>query len=234
MRIPVRIADTQKISPTVKSFTLALDGQPFTFLPGQWIDCFAEIDGRTEVAGYSITSSPTEDGWFSIAVKLVGDSAVTDYLHDSAAVGDTLIVEGGQGDFHYTSDVSHPLALIAGGIGITPIASIIRYIDKSALQVPATLVYSASVPSELLFREEFEAMASRNPQFRTHFSVTRPHSEPWSGRTGRIDSLTLQDTGIDANTPCYICGPPEMIRAMLSALKEIGVPEERLQFEQWW
>ena len=136
MKIPVRIADTQKISSTVKSFTLALDGQPFTFLPGQWIDCFAEIDGRTEVAGYSITSSPTEDGWFSIAVKLVGDSAVTDYLHDSAAVGDTLIVEGGQGDFHYTSDVSHPLALIAGGIGITPIASIIRYIDKSALQGP--------------------------------------------------------------------------------------------------
>ena len=107
MRIPVRIADTQKISPTVKSFTLALDGQPFTFLPGQWIDCFAEIDGRTEVAGYSITSSPTEDGWFSIAVKLVGDSAVTDYLHDSAAVGDTLIVEGGQGDFHYTGDDTH-------------------------------------------------------------------------------------------------------------------------------
>ena len=234
MRIPVRIADTQKISPTVKSFTLALDGQPFTFLPGQWIDCFAEIDGRTEVAGYSITSSPSENGWFSIAVKLVDDSAVTDYLHYSAAVGDTLVVEGGQGDFHYTGDDSHPLALIAGGIGITPIASIIRYIDKSALQVPATLVYSASAPSELLFREEFEAMAARNSQFRAHFSVTRPHREPWSGRTGRIATATLQDVGIDANTPCYICGPPEMIRAMLSALKEIGVPEERLQFEQWW
>ena len=234
MKITVAIADIQKISPTVKSFTLALDGQPFTFLPGQWIDCFTDIDGGAEVAGYSITSSPTEDGWFSIAVKLVGDSAVTDYLHDSAAVGDTLIVEGRQGDFHYTDDDSQPIALIAGGIGITPIASIIRYIDKSALQVPATLVYSASVPSELLFREEFEAMAARNPQFRAHFSVTRPHSETWSGHIGRIDVLTLQDAGIDANTLCYICGPPEMIRAMQAALKEIGVPEERLQFEQWW
>ena len=78
MKITVAIADIQKISPTVKSFTLALDGQPFTFLPGQWIDCFTDIDGGAEVAGYSITSSPTEDGWFSIAVKLVGDSAVTD------------------------------------------------------------------------------------------------------------------------------------------------------------
>ena len=215
MKIPVRIADIQEISPTVKSFTLALDGQPFTFLPGQWIDCFIDIDGKTEVAGYSITSSPTEDGWFSIAVKLVGDSAVTDYLHDSAAVGDSLIVEGGQGDFHYAGNDSHPLAFIAGGIGITPIASIIRYIDNSALKVPATLVYSASVPSELLFCEEFKAIEARNPHFRARFSVTRPHSEPWSGRTGRIDATTLQDAGIDANTFCYLCGPPEMIRAML-------------------
>ena len=234
MRIPVRIANIRQISPTVKSFTLALDGKPFTFLPGQWIDCFVEINGKTEVAGYSMTSSPTEDGWFSIAVKLVGDNAVTDYLHDCAKVGDTLIVEGGSGDFHYTGDKSHPLALIAGGIGITSITSIIRYIDQSDLQVPTTLVYSASTPSELLFREEFDEISSRNPNFRTCYSVTQPHSERWSGHTGRINVETLREAGIDADRLCYICGPPEMIRAMLIALKKIGVPEERLRYEQWW
>ena len=193
-----------------------------------------DINGRTEVAGYSMTSSPTEPDWFSIAVKLVGDNSVTDHLHDSARVGDTLIVEGGSGDFHYTGSDAHPLALIAGGIGITPIASIIRYIDKTGLQVPTTLVYSAATPSELLFREEFETMAARNPNFHTHFTVTRPHSEQWSGLTGRITSATLHNAGIDTNHLCYICGPPEMIQAMLSATKEIGVPEERLRYEQWW
>lgn len=234
MRIPVRIADIQQIAPNVKSFTLALDGKPFTFLPGQWIDCFIDIDGRTEVAGYSMTSAPNEESWFSIAVKLVGDNPVTDYLHDQAAIGDTLTIEGGSGDFHYTSDDTHPLALIAGGIGITPIASIIRYIDKTSLQVPTTLIYSASTSSELLFREEFKAIEARSPTFHTHFTVTRPHTEPWDGHIGRIDTSTLRDAGVNANTLCYICGPPEMIQATLSALKEIGVPEERLQFEQWW
>ena len=234
MQISVRIANIQKISPTVKSFTLALDGKPFTFLPGQWIDCFIDIDGRTEVAGYSMTSSPTEPGWFSIAVKRVGDNPVTDYLHDHAKDGDTLTVEGGSGDFHYTGDDLHPVALIAGGIGITPIASIVRYIAQSDVQVPTTLIYSAATPSELLFREEFEIIASRIPNFRTHFTVTRPHSEQWNGNTGRITTTTLRNAGIDANHLCYICGPPEMIQAMLVALKEIGVPEERLQYEQWW
>ena len=234
MRIPVRIAHVKEISPTVKSFTFALDGQPFTFLPGQWIDCFVDIDGSTEAAGYSMTSAPNEEGWFSIAVKLVGDNPVTDYLHDCAKVGDTLIVEGGSGDFHYTGDEAHPLALIAGGIGITPITSIIRHIDKTNLQVLTTLVYGASAPSELLFREEFEDLATRNPNFRTRFTVTRSHSEHWNGDTGRIDAAALREAGIDANHLCYICGPPEMIQAMLAALKEIGVPEERLNYEQWW
>lgn len=234
MKIPVKIADIQKISPTVKSFTLALEGQHFTFLPGQWIDCFIDIDGRAEVAGYSMTSSPTEDGWFSIAVKLVGDNPVTDHLHEQATIGDAIIVEGGSGDFNYTGDDTHPLALIAGGIGITPIASIIRFIDRSALQTPTTLVYSASTPSELLFRDEFEAIATSNSNFRAHFTITRPHSEAWSGNVGRISPSTLQDAGIDANHLCYICGPPQMIKDMLTALKEIGVPAERLRYEQWW
>ena len=241
MRISVRIADIQKISPTVKSFALALDGKPFTFLPGQWIDCFIEIDGLTEVAGYSMTSSPTEPDWFSIAVKRVGDNPVTDFIHDHAKVGDTLMVEGGSGDFHYTgSDFHytgndpHPLALIAGGIGITPIASIVRYIAQSDVQVPTTLIYSAATPFELLFRQEFETMASRVPNFRTHFTVTQPHSEQWNGNTGRITATTLRTAGITPNHLCYICGPPEMIQAMLTALKEIDVPEERLQYEQWW
>ena len=234
MRISVQIADIQKISPTVRSFTLALDVKPFTHLPGQWIDCFIDINGNTEVAGYSITSSPTETNWFSIAVKRVGDNSVTDYLHDHAKIGDILTVEGGSGDFHYTGNDSQPLALIAGGIGITPIASIIRYIDQAKLQVPTTLVYSASTPSELLFRNEFEAIYTRNPNLRTHFTVTRPHSAPWNGNTGRITTTTLRTAGITPKHLCYICGPPQMIQAMLIALKEIGVPAERLRYEQWW
>ena len=239
MKIQVRIAEIQDISPTVKAFVLDLQGQAFSFLPGQWIDCFVEIDGRTEVAGYSITSSPSEVGWFSIAVKLVGDSAVTDYMHEQAAVGETLVVDGGQGDFYFdpappSGDDDSPIALIAGGIGITPIASIVRFMDKLAPDVPTRLLYSASAPAELLFRGEFEAIAARNPQFHRLFTVTRSAGESWDGNVGRIDADMLQGAGVDGNTRCYICGPPAMIRDIADALREIGVPNERIIYEQWW
>ena len=239
MKIPVKIAEIQDISPTVKSFVLDLQGQAFSFLAGQWIDCFVEIDGRTEVAGYSITSSPSEVGWFSIAVKLVGDNAVTDYMHEQATVGETLVVDGGQGEFYFdpataSGGNNSPIALIAGGIGITPIASIVRLMDKSAPHVRTTLLYSASAPAELLFRDEFEAIAARNPQFRTYFTVTRPSGELWDGNVGRINADMLLGAGVDGNTRCYICGPPAMIRDIADTLREIGVPNECIIYEQWW
>ncbi|MCY3545072.1 MAG: FAD-binding oxidoreductase [Chloroflexi bacterium] len=239
MKIQVRIAEIQDISPTVKAFVLDLQGQAFSFLAGQWIDCFVEIDGRTEVAGYSITSSPTEAGWFSIAVKLVGDNVVTDYMHEQARVGETLVVDGGQGDFYFDPATAsggndNPIALIAGGIGITPIASIVRFMDKFAPDVPTTLLYSASAPAELLFRDEFEAIAARNPEFRKYFTVTRSAGELWEGNVGRIDADMLLGASVDGNTRCYICGPPEMIRDIANTLREIGVPDERIIYEQWW
>ena len=239
MKISVRIAEIQDISPTVKAFVLDLQGQEFSFFAGQWIDCFVEINGRTEVAGYSITSSPTVVGWFSIAVKLVGDNTVTDYMHEQATVGETLVVDGGQGEFYFDpaaasggSDSS--IALIAGGIGITPIAGIVRFMDKFAPDVSATLLYSASAPAELLFREEFEAIATRNPQFHNYFTVTRSAGELWDGNVGRIDADMLLGAGVDGDTRCYICGPPAMIRDIADALREIGVPDERIIYEQWW
>lgn len=233
-RIPVTIAEIRQLSPTVKAFTVDLKGQEFTFLPGQWVDCYAEIDGRMEVGGYSMTSSPLVKDCFELAVKLVGSNAVTSYLHQQAKVGDTLYVEGGQGDFYYTRDMGGPLVLMAGGIGITPIMSIARYVNEAAPGVRTTLLYSASIPSELLFRDELEGMARRSPGFSCHFTVTRTPNESWAGRVGRIDADMLREAQADLSALFYICGPPTMIQCMVELVKSLGVPDSRIHYEQWW
>ena len=84
MKIPVTIASIEEETPTVKSFRLDLRRQDFRFSPGQWIDCYVEINGKTEIAGYSMTSSPLDQGTIDIAVKRVGENPVTHYLHDKA------------------------------------------------------------------------------------------------------------------------------------------------------
>lgn len=75
---------------------LDLQGQGFKYKAGQWIDCYAEIDGLWHVVGYSLASSPSTMGFIELAVK-VSDNPVTMHVHTGAEVGDTLYIEGGQG-----------------------------------------------------------------------------------------------------------------------------------------
>ena len=233
MRIPATIASIGQETPTVKSFRLDLGTHEFSFLPGQWVDCYVEIDGTPQVAGYSMTSSSLTKGTIDLAVKLVGQNPVTHFLHRRARVGDRLCVEEGQGDFYYRRNMGDSLVLMGGGIGLTPLMSMIRYVDQAEPKVSATLLYSARTPSELLFRQQLEEIAARNVRIRCRFTVTRPSTEPWSGRTGRIDAAMLAEAEIDLGALFYLSGPPAMVEDMAHLLEERGVPASRIKHETW-
>ncbi|MGH2543095.1 MAG: ferredoxin--NADP reductase [Ardenticatenaceae bacterium] len=234
MKIPVTIAEIRQETPTVKSFTLDLGGQDFRFLPGQWLDCCLEASGKIEVAGYSMTSSPLTKATIQIAVKLVGENPVTNYLHHKAKIGDTLYIEGGSGDFFYEKGMGGSLVLIGGGIGITPLMSIVRYVDDVCPDARLTLFYSAPAPSALIFRDRLSEIAARNSNIRCIFTVTGNFSEPWEGHTGRIDADLLQQEDIDLGALFYVCGPPQMIQDVVATLTRIGVASSHINYEQWW
>ena len=232
MQIPARIIAIRQETPTTKSLRLDLGGKEFRFLPGQWMDCYAEIDGEVEIAGYSMTSSPTTTDTIDLAVKLVGENPVTHYIHDRARVGDMLHIEVG-GDFYYKRDMGDSLTLIAGGIGITPLMSIVRYVNDAAPEVRLTLVYSAKAPSELLFHDDLNEIASKNKNIRCLFTVTQPTGEPWDGRVGRIDADMLEKADIDLNALFFICGPPSMVADTVLMVEGLGVPTSRIKYESW-
>ena len=218
----------------MKSFALDLVGREIGFSAGQWVDLFVTIDGAEAVGGYSITSSRAEQTRIRLAVKHDGsDHPVTNWLHDCARVGDVVEVSLG-GDFIYTPDEAESVVLIGGGIGMTPLMSIVRTVDEISRNTCLTLVYSASTPDELLFGEELESIAAHNSRIRCIFTVTRAVSETWEGHTGRIDADLLRAEGIDLGALFFICGPPAMIQDVAAMLASLGVTGERIRFEQWW
>ena len=233
VRIPATIASIVQATPTVKALKLELGSHPFNFLPGQWVDCYLGQEGQDDVAGFSITSSPLTRGTINLAVKLVGDNRVTHHIHESAAMGDVIYVEGGSGDFYYQREMGDSLVLIGGGIGITPLMSIVRY-SNEATGVRVSLLYSASMPSELLFHDELLELASRDGSFSYHYTVTRRSEEPWKGAVGRIDAQRLTDANVDLEALFYVCGPPPMIKDVLGMLRDLEVPNSRVKYEQWW
>ncbi len=232
MPIPATIAEISQASPTTKALRLDTGGSRLPFSPGQWVDFYADVGGEIGCAGYSITSSPSRSDGLELAVKLVGENPVTHYVHERARVGDVVEVAVG-GDFLYTADMGGPLALVAGGIGITPLMSIVRYVNESVPGVRITLLYSARTPDELLFRDELEAIARSNPDIVCHFTVTRPGGSDWTGRVGRIDRAMATDAGIDAESLFFICGPPPMIDDMVDLATSLGAHPSRIRYEGW-
>ena len=234
MRLPATIVAIHRETPTIKSFALDLSGREIGFMAGQWVDFFVTLEGAEAVGGYSITSSPAEQTTFSLAVKRDGsDHPVTNWLHEDAQVGDRVEVALG-GDFYYEPDEAGSIVLIAGGIGLTPLMSIVRSVHELATGTQLTLVYSASTSDELLFRDELEKMSAANPRIRCVFTVTKPASNMWDGYTGRIGADLLRDESVDLDALFFVCGPPSMIRAMVSMLRGMGVPRTRIRYEQWW
>ncbi len=234
MRIPATITRITQQTPTIKSFDLDLGGHELGFKPGQWVDFFVTIEGAEAIGGYSITSSPSAQTSIGLAIKLdEGDHLVTNWLHKDAQVGDSVEISVG-GDFYFTPDMTGPVVLIAGGIGLTPLMSVMRAIDESEQPTPTTLIYSVSTSSEILFRQELEEIARRNPAISLVFTITRPGFERWDGHTGRIDDDLLHAPRVSPDSLFFICGPPDMIRDVIGMLVKLGAPGSRIKYEQWW
>lgn len=240
MKFPVTIAAIRQETPTIKSFILDYGEQAFDYLPGQWIDLYLDVDGHTEVAGYSMTSCPGRGvgapghGQIQLAIKFGVNHKVTHYLHERARVGEQVTISNGSGNFYYRRAMGTRVVLIGAGVGVTPLLGILRDIHAHHRDVRVTLLYSVAVTEEILFVDELRQMAAVNPHVRVLISVTQPEREHWSGLSGRIDAEKLRLAGLDAQTLYYLCGPNEMVDTTAAMLAALGIPAAGIIYEKWW
>lgn len=229
--IPVKINKMTQATPTIRILELRLDGYEFEYKAGQWVDCYAIIEGERKLVGYSLASSPSRNKTIEIAVK-VSDNPVSEYIHSDAKVGDTLMIEGGQGDIYFEKELSDKVVLVGAGIGVAPLMGIYRYIDDST-DAFVTLIQSASSVEEMVYYTEAVETATRNPRARYFPVLTR--GKPIEGfGYGRIDKEMLDELDIDFGSLFYLSGPENMIPEIEEALLTRGVPEERIKYEVWW
>lgn len=231
-----RIAKIHQETPTVKSFLLELVDGDVPFKPGQWVDFYIDdlaISSRMIVGGFSVTSSPRHRGAIELAIKRIPLGEASVYLHDVAKVGDLFTVDGGYGECYFEENTAKSVVLVAGGIGITPMMSIVRYIDQAESPVDLTLVYSIKTTSESLFIDELQSISVRNPLINCLFTVTQPDGEEWTGLTGRIDLEMLRDARLKKDADYYICGPRGMPTGISEDLVKIGIDPARIKSEDW-
>lgn len=232
----LRVAQILRETPTILTFRLADpagDRLPFDFLPGQFLQVEVEPEpGKTARRSYTIASSPTQRAHVELSVKREEQGAVSRFLHDHVKVEDLVKVSGPFGAFTFTGTDADSVVLIAGGVGITPMMSVLRYLTDTAWPGEIFFLYGARSTEEFAFREDIERLERRHENLHVFAAMHRAPGTVWHGAEGPITKEMLASAVPDlARRRIHLCGPPAMMVAMKAQLAELGVPEAQLHTE---
>ena len=223
-------------TPDVKTFRLASkDGGPlpFDYVPGQYMNLQLSIEGRTVNRSYTIASSPTRGDACELSIKREANGFVSRFLHDTIRVGDTIKIGAPAGKFVFTGSDSNEVLLIAGGVGITPLMSIARYLTDRSWNGEIYFLIVAKSESDRIFRDELALLQARFPKLHVCTTLTRVDStSDWNGERGRATAELLRKFVPNHNgMPVYLCGPDAMMASTKQLLLSVGVSETSIHLE---
>ena len=231
---PLRVARIFQETPDVKTFRfVAPDGGelPFQHQAGQYLNIQLPINGQVVRRSYTIASSPTRHAYCEITVKREAMGTGSRFLHDHVHEGDLLTIGAPAGKFCFDRKEDH-VVLIAGGVGITPMMSIARYLADTCWQGEIYLVVVIRQIEAWIFREELQQLQSRFPNLSLLVTLTGTAPSDWQGERGYLNAELLQRFIPNLATRIFfVCGPDPMMQATRTLLCELGVPETRILTE---
>jgi CDP-4-dehydro-6-deoxyglucose reductase len=244
-----RLAQARSLTPSVRELVFErLDGQPMAFVPGQWVSTvFGDGEGPGPAPGatdpdmkrsYSIASRPDDSPRFEIAVTHVQGGPGSTRLH-ALQPGAVLRFVGPQGFFTRPHPASEsPALMIATGTGVTPMRSMLRAAAAQGARSTIWLLLGVRREEEMLYGEEFRALAREHAFFRFEPTLSRP-GDTWSGRRGYVQThvrelwTDLVARG-DGQPHAYICGLERMVGSVRDLLrKEIGLTRHQVHSERY-
>jgi predicted ferric reductase len=236
-RHPWRVVDVHRETQNVwtLSFRPPEGKVRYAYLPGQFqfITLHRGSGLPREEHPFSITSSPTQGETVSSSIKESGDFTAR---IGKTRLGNLASIEAPFGRFSY---LLHPedydIVFIAGGIGITPIMSMLRHMRDTRYEYDVILLYANRSERDIAFRGELAKMEiSGIPELRVIHILEQPGSG-WKGEKGLLTREKIQrHVGGLETRAFYVCGPPPMLRAVIGALRTMEVPENRIRAEVFY
>lgn len=233
-----------KESDQITSFYLVpQDGQVLPdFEPGQYISLKMEIPGEhnTHIRQYSLSDAPGQSHYrISVkredAVESRPAGKVSVYLHEQVQEGDVLQVSAPAGDFTLDRTDRRPVVLISGGVGLTPMVSMLAFLVKSAPHRPITFVHAAVNGDNHALRNEVEKLVATHAQAAVRWCYSRPTEQDRLAQAfhkeGRLDLAWLQSVIPDRNAQYYFCGPEAFMQSVYGLLKEWNIPTSDIHYE---
>lgn len=224
------IATKQTEAAEISSFILRpVDGAPVPdHKPGQYLTLLLQLEsGQSVRRTYSISSAPNGRD-YRITVKRESRGTVSKWLHDVADTGTTLSVGAPAGDFFLDPENKSEIVLLSGGVGLTPMISMLEANSGTAL--PITYVHATRSPAHHAMKDLPQKLATRTAVFYEEMDQDAAND---SGAVihGRLDTPWLAANTNPESSDYYICGPVGFMQAAINGLRAIGVSDERLHYE---
>lgn len=222
----VTLDHVDNIADSIRMFWFRAANKP-RYTPGQFIELrlpHEPKDKRGERRWFTLSSSPTED-LLAITTKFASENG-SSFKAALAGLepGAEVDMAEPMGDFVLPKDPAVPLLFVAGGIGVTPMRSMIKFLDDSGEQRNITLLHAANSENQLAFKDLFEGAAIR------FVPIIANPSPSWTGQTGTLDAARIIDLGKPTDqTLIYLSGPEPMIEALERGLRDTGINKKHIK-----
>jgi ferredoxin-NADP reductase len=215
------------------------------FLPGQYLTFQLRIPGidKPTIRCYSLSDSAHPD-YYRVTIKrlqpprdnpALAPGLASSFFHEQVREGDILDVQAPRGGFSLDLLKENPVVLVGGGIGLTPVLSMLNAIEASGGKRETWFFYGVRDRAEHVMKEHIERVARDNDHIRIHVCYSKPTPNDVEGRDyhhGQQVTVDLMKRLLPSNNyEFYVCGPPPMMDQITRELKAWGVPEAQIHYE---
>jgi predicted ferric reductase len=222
---PYRVTEVRQEAEDI--WSLFFEGKKVVYNPGQFMFIQLLRGGKlSSPHPFTISSTPTGKQ-LSITPRELGDFTAT--IKDTRP-GDLAYIDAPYGVFSFTNYDTGDLVFVAGGIGITPFISMLRYLRDKKLDKKVTLFWTNRSEDRFCFREELDSMKEEMPGFEAVMFISGSTKNPGSDQH-LSGSIIKEHLGSLGGKDFFVCGPPSMTRAITEELKGLGVSTAKIHFE---
>ena len=230
----IKLVDKKEIANGTMEFTFEKP-EGFEFRAGQFCDITLidppETDDEGNTRGFSIVAAPYED-YIAVATRL-RDTAFKRVFR-ALATGAEVVFDAPYGDYTLHKTESRPAVFIIGGIGVTPVLSMIKQAthDKTAHKI--ILIHSNKTPQDAPFENDFKQLAEQNPNFTFIPAYSAEVASDVQGEHGIVDAEMVKRHVSDLeNSVFYLSGPDGMVKALRTLLVDLQVNEDNIKTEEF-
>lgn len=230
-KLILKLKENTRLAPDLMDFIFD-NKKKLAFTPGQymeWTLAHHKPDSRGNRRYFTLASSPTEDT-LRLGIKFYPNGSTYKQNMEKMDANTPIVAAQLAGDFTLPTDRSRKLVFIAGGIGITPFRSMIKYLLDTKEKRKITLFFANKQPQEIVYKEVFDK-AEKEIGIKVVYTLTDKNNIPmdWTGRIGRIDSVMIQQEVPDYKERYfYLSGPRTMVVAYEEVLKSIGIRNDHI------